>query len=57
MLKQCILKFVVSLALTATLLSGFALSGAAAVPSAKVAPTQHLLACGGGGVDGFPPCE
>ncbi|HLW02187.1 MAG TPA: hypothetical protein VKT82_26265 [Ktedonobacterales bacterium] len=46
MLKQHMLKLVVGLALTATLLSGFALSGVSAV--AKVAPAQHQLACGGG---------
>ncbi len=44
MLKQLVIKLVVGLSLTATLLSGFAFSGAAAV--AKVAPAQHQLACG-----------
>jgi hypothetical protein len=51
MLKQHLLKLVVGLAIAASLLAGIAFGSGATV--AKVAPAQHLLACGYGQL---PPC-
>lgn len=52
MLKHHLLKLVIGLAIIASLLGGIALGTGATI--AKVAPTQHLMACG---AVAFPPCE
>ena len=52
MLKFVLLKLLVGLAILLSLLGGLSATGTAT--SAKVAPTQHLLACGTGML---PPCD